>query len=61
MLAGYADGELSAVEREAIRLHLDRCGRCRALVADQQRVQRVLDSYVPPAVPPERWTAMRRR
>ena len=60
MLAGYADGELSAVEREAVELHLGRCGRCRATVAGQRHVRRVLESYAPPAVAPERWSAMRR-
>ena len=61
LLGAYADGELSALEREALQKHLDRCGRCRAIVADQQRVERVLKSYGPPPVAPERWSAMGRR
>ena len=61
MLAGYADAELAALEREAVEAHLAHCGRCRALVADQKRVQRVLESYAPPPVPAERWSAMSRR
>ncbi|HET6441334.1 MAG TPA: zf-HC2 domain-containing protein [Phycisphaerae bacterium] len=61
MLAGYADAELAALEREAVEAHLAHCGRCRALVADQKRVQRVLESYAPPSVPAERWSAMSRR
>ena len=61
MLAGYADAELAALEREAVEAHLSHCGRCRALVADQKRVQRVLESYAPPPVPAERWSAMSRR
>jgi len=58
MLAGYADAELAALEREAVEAHLAQCGRCRAMVADQKRVQRVLESYAPPPVPSERWSAM---
>jgi anti-sigma factor RsiW len=61
MLAGYADAELAALEREAVEAHLAHCGRCRALVADQKRVQRVLESNAPPLVPAERWSAMSRR
>jgi anti-sigma factor RsiW len=61
MLAGYADAELAALEREAVEAHLAHCGRCRALVADQKRVQRVLEFYAPPPVPAERWSAMSRR
>jgi len=61
MLAGYADAELAALEREAVEAHLAHCGRCRALVADQKRVQRVLESNAPPSVPAERWSAMWRR
>jgi len=61
MLAGYADVELSATEREAVEAHLADCGRCRVTVADQKRVQRVLESHTPPPVPAERWSAMSRR
>ena len=61
MLAGYADAELAALEQEAVEAHLAHCGRCRALVADQKRVQRVLESNAPPLVPAERWSAMSRR
>ena len=61
MLAGYADAELAVLEREAVEAHLAHCGRCRALLADQKRVQRVLESNAPPSVPAERWSAMSRR
>jgi len=61
MLAGYADAELAALEREAVEAHLAQCGRCRAIVADQKRVQKVLESNAPPPVPAERWSAMSRR
>ena len=61
MLAGYADAELTALEQETVEAHLAHCGRCRALVADQKRVQRVLESYTPPLVPADRWSAMSRR
>jgi anti-sigma factor RsiW len=61
MLAGYADRELAPLEREAVASHLAHCGRCRTLVTDQKRVQRVLESYTPPPVPPERWSVMSRR
>jgi anti-sigma factor RsiW len=61
MLAGYADDELTAVEREAVAAHLEACGRCRQLVLDQQRLQHVLESYTPPPVPEERWEAMGKR
>jgi len=61
MLAGNADAELAALEQEAVEAHLAHCGRCRALVADQKRVQRVLESNAPAPVPAERWSAMSRR
>jgi len=61
MLAGYADGALSATEREAVEIHLERCGRCRQLVLDQQRVQRVLGSYGPPRTSEEDWEAVGER
>jgi len=61
MLAGYADAELAALEQEAVEAHLAHCGRCRALIAEQKRVQRVLESYTPPSVPAERWGTMSQR
>lgn len=61
MLAGLADDELTPVEREAVAVHLERCGRCRQRVLDQQRVQHVLESYTPPEVPEERWDAIGKR
>ena len=61
MLAGYADVELSPLERSAVESHLATCGRCRELVADQQRVRRVIESYAPPPVPDGKWTAMAKR
>jgi len=61
MLAGYADGELSLLERSTVESHLATCGRCRELVADQQRVRRVIESHAPPPVPDEKWTAMAKR
>jgi len=58
LLGAYADGQLSAVETDAVAVHLQQCGRCRQTVREQQRVQHVLDSYQPPAVPPEQWAEM---
>ena len=60
MLAGYADGELSPLENEAIVAHLEQCGRCRQIVHDQQRVQHVLDQYEPPPVPDDAWNEIAR-
>ncbi len=57
-LAGYADGELSPVEAEAVEAHIKGCGRCRQAVHDQQRVQHVLASFAPPPVEDNRWAAM---
>ena len=58
MLAGYADGELSALENEALAAHLEQCGRCRQIVHDQQRVQHVLDSYDPSPVEENDWSGI---
>ena len=58
MLAGYADGELSPVENEALATHLQTCGRCRQIVHDQQRVQHVFDQYPVPTVSDEEWDAI---
>ena len=60
-LAAYADGQLSALENDAAIAHLEQCGRCRQIVRDQQRVQRVLDAYQPPAVNDAQWNDMARR
>jgi anti-sigma factor RsiW len=61
LLAGFADGELQAAEREAVAAHLEACGRCRQCVLDQQHVQHVLESYTPPAVSERQWTAVGKR
>ncbi|HUU11775.1 MAG TPA: zf-HC2 domain-containing protein [Phycisphaerae bacterium] len=61
MLAGYADGELSALENDAIAAHLAQCGRCRQIIRDQQRIQHVLDSHQPPAVDDARWNEIGKR
>ena len=58
MLAGYADGELSALENEGLAAHLEQCGRCRQIVHDQQRVQHVLDSYDPSPVEESDWSGI---
>ncbi|MBL7140489.1 MAG: zf-HC2 domain-containing protein [Planctomycetes bacterium] len=58
MLAGYADGELSPLENDALAAHLEQCGRCRQIVHDQQRVQHVLDQYEPPPVADDQWDAI---
>jgi len=61
MLAGYADGELSPVENDAIAVHLEQCGRCRQAVHDQQRVQYVLAQYDPPLVSEAVWEEVGRQ
>jgi anti-sigma factor RsiW len=61
LLGAYADGQLSAVETDAVAVHLQQCGRCRQIVREQQRVQHVLDSHQPPPVPAERWSEMGKR
>lgn len=61
MLAGFADGQLNSFEADAIVAHLEQCGRCRQVVADQERVQHVLDAYQPPEVPEPRWTEIGKR
>jgi len=61
MLAGYADGELSPLENDALAAHLEQCGRCRQIVHDQQRVQHVLNQYEPPPVTDEQWDAVAKR
>jgi anti-sigma factor RsiW len=61
MLGGYADGELSPIETDAVAAHLETCGRCRQVVRDQQQVQHVLDAYQPPPVPDPRWNEISRR
>ena len=61
MLAGYVDGQLSALEAEAVAAHLQQCGRCRQIVRDQQQAQYVLDADRPPAVPDERWADIGKR
>jgi len=58
MLAGYADGELSPVENDALAAHLQECGRCRQIVHDQQRVQHVFDQYPVPAVADDEWSTI---
>ena len=61
MLAGYVDGQLSALEAEAVAAHLQQCGRCRQIVRDQQQAQYVLDADRPAAVPDERWADIGKR
>jgi anti-sigma factor RsiW len=61
MLGGYADGELTPIETDAVASHLETCGRCRQIVRDQQRVQHVLGAYRPPAVPDLRWHEIGKR
>jgi anti-sigma factor RsiW len=61
MLAGYADGELSPIETDAVEVHLAGCGRCRQVVHDQHRMQHVVGSYAPPGVSDQRWNEIGRR
>jgi len=61
MLAGYVDGQLSALEAEAVAAHLGQCGRCRQILRDQQQVQYVLDADRPPEVADDRWEEIGKR
>jgi hypothetical protein len=61
MLGAYSDGQLSPIEADAVALHLERCGRCRQIVRDQEHVQHVFDSYQPPPVADEKWDEIGRR
>jgi anti-sigma factor RsiW len=61
LLAGYADGELSPIEKDAVASHVEQCGRCRQTVLDQQRVHHVLEAYQPPAVSEDAWNDIARR
>jgi hypothetical protein len=61
LLAGHADAELSPIETDAVASHVAQCGRCRQIVRDQQRVQAVLDAYLPPPVSDDAWADISRR
>ena len=61
MLAGYVDGQLSALEAEVVAAHLEQCGRCRQTLRDQQQVQYVLDADRPPEVADDRWEEIGKR
>ena len=43
----YLDGELPAVEQEALRAHCDRCGTCRALLEDRRSLLNAIRSGRP--------------
>jgi hypothetical protein len=60
LLAGYADNELSPIEKDAVGSHVEQCGRCRQIVLDQQRVHHVLNAYQPPPVSEESWNDIAR-
>jgi hypothetical protein len=61
ILGAYADGQLSALENDAVVVHLEECGRCRQIVRDQQQVQHVLDAWALPAVSGAEWAEMGKR
>src|SRR5712691_1364569 len=42
LLSPYLDGELSAADRRAVAAHIEACRTCAALVADFQRIGRVI-------------------
>ena len=41
-ISAYADGELSPMEKEAVRRHLDECEQCRQLLAEIERLDRLV-------------------
>lgn len=61
MLGAFADKQLSALEADAVAIHLEQCGRCRQIVREQQRVQHVLNSFQPPPVADAQWDRIGKR
>ena len=41
-MSPYLDGELPAAERRAVAAHLDQCPACATIIADYQRVGRMI-------------------
>ena len=39
LLSGYVDGELTQADSQRVRLHLEECPTCRALVGDLQQIR----------------------
>jgi len=61
MLGAFADKQLSALEADAVAIHMEQCGRCRQIVREQQRVQHVLNSFQPPPVADPQWEQIGKR
>jgi anti-sigma factor RsiW len=53
LLGAYQDEELSRDERRAVSLHLESCRACRVLLADNQRISRIVRSYGQTPAPAE--------
>lgn len=53
LLGAYADDELTAAEREAVRKHIDRCGDCREACDDLQALTSKLRAAGTFAMPPD--------
>ena len=58
LLAGFVDGEITALERQAVEEHVARCEVCRALLDEQLSVAEAYGQYPIEEVPEDRWGTM---
>jgi len=55
LLSGFVDGELSGVDRERVRQHLDECHRCALKVIAMNEIKRETAHIQFQDPPPEQW------
>jgi len=55
LLSGYLDGELSELDRERVKAHLELCADCRVELDGLGRAARMIASGVPELVPSRPW------
>src|SRR5206468_8291363 len=60
-LSDYLDGELSAIEREAVESHLQRCAECARVLEDLRRVVARAASIQPQPPAVDLWTGIAER